>query len=184
MHALRTTWNARLVASLLAACLLPAGVLVPRPTTAPAAHTAHAAWLRAQAAGEADVAFEQALEAATAARARTLNGFLEAFVEAHSEPETLGAVFAREGLSGEALVRDLQRGLLGLSGVPPQGRLAWIGSVPGALPASGRALGAGVLVSVQRAAQEVPLGAVVPLTREALVVVPVRLLWAARPLGP
>ncbi len=172
------------MAGLLAACLLPAALVMPQPAAAPAAHAAHAAWLRAQVQGEADAAFENALEAATAAHPRTLHAFLEAFVAAHAEPETLGAVFAREGLSGEALVRDLQQGLLGLSGIPASGRPAWMAGAPHAVAPSGRVGSAGVVASAQRMARAARRAVALPLARGVRARCLVRVLSSAQPLGP
>lgn len=173
------------MAGLLAAGVLAAALVVPRPAPVPAAPSAHAAWLRAQVAQEeTDAAFEQAVEAAVAERARTLRGFLWAFVAAHPAPDALGAVFAREGLSGEALVRDLQGRLLGLSGVPPQGRPAWTSAVLHAPSASGRTLGAGGVAVAARAAWAAGPAVAASLVQAVRAVCPVRLLSAARPLGP
>lgn len=119
MRTLRSTWGARVLTALLAASLLSL-VVLPVGQGASSKDTAsYAEWLRAQATGETDAAFDEALTAAQASEAHSLHKFLTAFVEAYVEegsPEQLAEAFAAGDRSEAELIRYLERHYLRLAG--------------------------------------------------------------------
>lgn len=102
--------------AVLVASLLP---LVAAPTAWARGHVSvsYATWLRAQLRLPADAAFEAAVEEALDAHPRSLDDFLQAFVEAYeAQGADLADVFSAHGLSGEALAAYLQGRYLRLIG--------------------------------------------------------------------
>lgn len=119
MRALRSTWGARVLAALLATSLLSLVLLPVGQETSINGTASYAAWLRAQATGDTDATFDEALTTAQASDAHSLHEFLTAFVEAYVEEgssEQLAKVFAAGDRSGAALIRYLERHYLRLAG--------------------------------------------------------------------
>jgi hypothetical protein len=107
----------RLGALVLLASVLPLALQAPSPTGAAGAGVRPAAWLEAQVSSAADAddgdarhAFDRALAAAQAADARTLHGFLTAFLDAHARLTDAEAA-PTEGRSPRALVQTLRQQL-------------------------------------------------------------------------
>lgn len=152
-------------------------------------------WLRTQLRVPADAAFEEAVERATAAAPASFEAFLWAFVEAYgslddagdepivSDPTALAAAFSSAPLNKEALVaylqgqveRSVQQALL------PRPVLAAAASSVSLT--SDRQAGA-ILTTPFRAAAAALYGTAVLHAPATFVVLPLRLLSAAEPLGP
>lgn len=117
MRALRSTWGARVLAALLATSLLSLVLLPVGQKTSIEGTASYATWLRAQATGDTDATFDEALTTARASDAHSLHEFLTAFVEAYEgSSEQLAKVFAAGDRSGAALIRYLERHYLRLAG--------------------------------------------------------------------
>lgn len=117
MRALRSTWGARVLAALLATSLLSLVLLPVGQETSIEGTASYATWLRAQATGDTDATFDEALTTARASDAHSLHEFLTAFVEAYEgSSEQLAKVFAAGDRSGAALIRYLERHYLRLAG--------------------------------------------------------------------
>lgn len=122
---MRTTWGSRLSTAVLLVGLLT-GVAVPGATAVDTARYAtYADWLRSEARGPVDEAFEVALERAAETRPRSLSDFLEAFVdgfEARQPGGEVAAVFAVADLPHDALITYLQNRYqrLGNQGMAPR----------------------------------------------------------------
>lgn len=186
MRLLRNTWLQRLLAGFMLVSMLPvlAGPMVD--TAGRTAPHGYAEWMRTQMAGQVDAKVEQALQAALAQPARSFEEFAGAVVsayEAAAPQASLGTAFAAAGLSNAELVQYLNgRYSNRIDGATvPQGQ--WraatltIASVPGRCaalldtrPADTRATFASLRAAVRHIA--------------ATVYLPVRIVFAARPLGP
>ena len=188
MNRLRTRWSLRVLAATLLLSLLPLSAATV--LHGPRASNSFADWVRAQLRADAISAeggvIAQALGAAAAERPRSLDAFLHAFVAAYTaeRPEAdPAALFALGDLAPDALIAHLASRYRGLApdAVPP--RASFVAALQAALsPASGPA---GALAArPARAALRRPAGAVQLTAAAPAVVTPVRLLSAARPMGP
>ena len=187
MRLLRSTWGTRLLVALMAMGTAP---LVAGPalgTARQADRTPFADGLREQLQGEGGAAVEAALEVAGAAQARTLDAFLETFVEA-LEARAPGWLATRglipSGLSVEAAADHLQRRLARFaSDTRAPHLLRAVAGGPTSVPVPNR--WAVARTSVPGPAPLLRLStAVLGGGPEAPPSYPLRLRWAAFPLGP
>lgn len=144
-------------------------------------------WLRAQASGPTDAAFDAAVDRAQEAGTASLQGFLTAFADAYRElaPESdLGQIFAAPHVSMDVLLMYLQtrstgaaadavhpRMLMGLQKLAPQ-------------PTPDRTLAAAVQTRLQHLLAYTPLLQHERLRAAPVVVTPLRNLFSARPMAP
>lgn len=189
MRTLRSTWRMRLLVAVLAASLLPVAFALPGGSAQPAEPSAQADWLRAQLAAQpleeaAQADVDRALQAAAQApEARTLDGFLAAFVEAHAAPERLAeALGLSSGLSASALVQHLQQRFLRLAGLAAP-RISLAAAVPSGPTLTRLSLTAARAVAVPdhffRSARSSRMA-----PQPVRIVSSLRTLFAAQPLGP
>lgn len=192
MRLLRSTWGMRLLVALTAIGALP---LVAGPAARlarPTAPTSHADGLRERLLTEAGAAIEEApieaaLKAAAAAQPRSLRAFLQTFVEALQD-DAPGLLAERglvpAGLSAEATVDQLQRRLLQLAS--HAAALHVLRAVSGGAPSAPtpQRLAGALGSSLQRPSLSKPGAAVQHGGPAALFADPLRLRWAAFPLGP
>lgn len=175
----------RVLAGIVVASMLPA-LFVPAGAGASAvAGGTYSRWIRAQLRVPADEAIDAALEKASKSSSATFEAFVEAFLDAYEEsgPEQPAAlVFAEDELSDAALIAYLQRRYtkIGEEGLLPRTCL---------VTAAGRS---GITFSTHAAAtfsgSTGPalshIGKPVGLLSGDLLVIPLRTLTSARPLGP
>jgi hypothetical protein len=184
MRWLRASWTQRTLVSLLVASL---GAVLFGATDLPSRHSAsYADWVRTQLRAPADAALDDALAAADE-QAHTFEGFLEAFVTAYEaeHPETsLARAFVARDLPKEALITYLQSRFSRVVGEAVLPRLVMMKATPSSpSPTSDRtAVG---LTPVHAAAHAIAR-AELPAQRHAVarIVIPLRVLWDAQPLGP
>jgi hypothetical protein len=188
MRALRSTWRLRLLVGLLMVSLLPISVVMPE-SHGPTAASSQAEWLRSQVRvsleGEPKAAFEHALNEATEVRARSLHGFLRAFADAYvtqAPEQPLAELFDAPDLSGERLIRYLQQRYAHISGVAALPRI-FFSTYAASSPSSDRAMATGALVP---ATWHRALATAWTVLRSDAwtVVIPVRTLFSAQPMGP
>lgn len=180
---LRSTWGARGVGTLVLAGLLGASLTSTIPPSRYA--SSYAEWVRTQFRGPIDEAVEQALADASSDRPRSLDAFLTAFVRAYEAREP-GATVARSlfalDLSDEALITYLESRYHGVvsDAVLPRAVLVATSLVSSHLSNRLTALGA------PDARRDLPVWRVFAAWRIAWrgVVVPLRVVSAAQPLGP
>lgn len=182
MNRLRTRWSLRVLAATMLLSLLPASAVAvlhaPRPASG------YADWVRAQLREAPDGAVAEALDAAEAQRLRSLDAFLNAFVEAYEaqRPGAAAQLFALD-LAPEALVDHLKSRYRGFSAeaVPP--RPVLVRAVQAVLAPDGSG-GAGT--AFLPGADLVQQHAIVLVRQvaQAALVRPLRVVSAAQPLGP
>ncbi|NBC17632.1 MAG: hypothetical protein GVY18_10000 [Bacteroidetes bacterium] len=184
MRWLRASWTQRTLVPLLVASL---GAVLFGATDLPSRHsTSYADWVRTQLRAPADAALDDALAAADE-QARTFEGFLEAFVAAYEaeQPETsLARAFVARDLPPEALITYLQSRFSRVVGEAVLPRLVVMTAATSSpTPTSDRtAIG----LAPVRAAVHALVQAERPASGRAiaLIVIPLRTLWDAQPLGP
>ena len=185
MRLLRSTWGIRLLAAVMAVSVVPlvAGPMVGG--TRQAAATPYADWLREQLRAEADASVEAALEAAVASRPQSLPAFLETFVRV-LEAQRPGLLAERgwvpSGLSAQATAEHLQRHLSRFAADVRTPALAAV-SGTSAAPTSDRLALAQALLTARTDVRSLWRNAL-QVGAEATLVFPLRLRWAAFPLGP
>jgi hypothetical protein len=184
MRWLRASWTQRTLVPLLVASLSAVlFVTVDQPSQRTASY---ADWVRTQLRAPADAALDDAL-AAAAEQARTFEGFLEAFVAAYEaeHPETsLARAFVARDLPKEALITYLQSRFSRVVGEAVLPRLVMVkATTTSQTPTSDRTVVG--LAPVHAAAHDIHR-AELPAQRHAvaLIVIPLRALWDAQPLGP
>ncbi|MGI9174577.1 MAG: hypothetical protein ACR2GR_04600 [Rhodothermales bacterium] len=185
MCLLRSTWGMRLLAAVMAVSVVPlvAGPLAGGSRQAAAAP--YADWLREQLRTEADAPIEAALEAAVASQPQSLRAFLETFVGV-LEAQRPGLLAERgwvpSGLSAQAAADYLQRHL---SQFAADARTPALVAVSGtsASPTPDRLALAQALLVARTDVRPVWQNAL-RACAEATLVFPLRLRWAAFPLGP
>lgn len=186
MRWMRSTWGSRLLVISLIASLLPAVCAPAVQVVQYTVYTSYADWLRAQLQLPADDAFEEALETAIGARATTLRGFLKAFVaayEAGRPGEAAASAFAVPALSNEALVMFLEHHYLQVIGGGIQPRVHLLKAAAKSAMAPDHLLKG----LVGTAGTRMPAPGAVRVLRQGLqspFVIALRVLSAARPLGP
>ena len=184
MNRLRTKWGKRVVAALLGASLLPVTFAAATHT---AQHTAsYADWVRLQVRMPADAVLAQALEVASASRARSLDTFLTAFVEAYEaqHPERpLADAFSADGLSNEALISYLKGRYIGFAGEAVLPRLTLTVATALAKHVMKRGTASLALLTRSDLHRRVWAASLRPSLRPAFVL-PLRTRFAAQPLGP
>lgn len=189
MRWLRSTWRLRLLVGLLTASLLPFMVVMPEQQGLTATQS-QADWLRSQVRvsldAEAQEAVDGALDAAEAAEARTLDAFIRAFADAYAQQSaepSLGDLFDAPDLRGERLVRYLQQRVAHVSGVAVFPRIGSAVQAATSGPSPDRLMTVGS--TVPSAWSRVLTSAWTTVRSDAwTVVVPVRMLFTAQPMGP
>ena len=183
MRCLRATWGKRLIVALLALSLVPLVVVPVKRAAQGTSAEVYADWLRGQLGDAADAVFEEALALTQAQHPRSFDAFLKAFLDAYERlSPTKPLVYAAAGLSGDALALYLRGRFQRLGGdllamrVVLQAAAVTSGKLPGRVLGLTAGPAPSKLASwVQQV--EVPAG-------RTFVVMPLRLLSAAFPLGP
>jgi hypothetical protein len=198
MRLLRHPLCLRALVGLLLAGLLPAALGWPAAGAAHPDEAVRADWLRAQVrttlSAEAEAAVERALSAAHEADAASLPAFVAAFADAYVAPEaaseaavvpSLADLFAVADVQPEALWRVLENRAHQLGGVALPVRLVQAATSALIAPPADRSGDASFVAMLARAAV---LAASSVKTDGAVlsdrVVVALRTLFSARPLGP
>ena len=185
MRLLRSTWGMRLLAAVMAISVAPLAVGPALGSARQATATPYADWLREQLRAEADASVEAALAAAVASQPPSLRAFLETFVGA-LEAQQPGLLAERgwipSGLSAQAAVDHLQRHL---SRFAADASAPVLVAVSGALavPTLDRLALAHALRTARTSVRFLWQDAL-RIGTEATLVFPLRLRWAASPLGP
>ncbi len=164
-------------------------VVLPEPHR-PAANSSQADWLRSQVHmaldGAVEADFEHALSAAQDAQPHSLHGFLRTFAEAYrteSPDRPLADLFGAPDLSGERLIRYLQQRFAHVSGMAALPRLLLL-TYAAAHPSPDRTAAASAFVG--GAWQQHALATAWTAIRGDVwtVVIPLRTLFPAQPMGP
>lgn len=183
MRWLRASWTQRTLVTLLVASL--STVLFAAADTPSRRSASYADWVRTQLRTPADAALDEALTTADE-QARTFEGFLNAFVDAYEaqRPETsLARAFLAHDLPPEALITYLQSRFARVVGDAVLPRLVMTAtSASTAHSADRNAAALPPLLKDVHAAS--PAGLLPQWASHTLVVIPLRLLWDAQPLGP
>lgn len=187
MRRLRSTWGIRLLAAVMAFGVVP---LVAGPALGGARQAASAPFadgLREQLQAEGDARIEAALEVAVAAQPRSLRAFLETFVEALNA-RAPGLLADRgsvpSGLSVEATVDHLQRRLAQFaSDTSASHTLRAVAGTSTSVPPLSRWAATQAPSLKRPSAPRLP-AIVLGSGPEAPFAYPLRLRWAAFPLGP
>lgn len=134
----RSTFVSRIIACLMLVSLLPALVVPDGFAASESAQSPFEQWVRGQLRVPASEAVDSALKAATKARARTIEQFVAAFLEAYDDGAPVSRAFTDRELSEEALISYLQRRFHGVAaeGVLPRHQLVASGTLIGTAPAS------------------------------------------------
>ena len=184
MNWLRTKWGKRVAAALLVVSLLPAMFA----TAAQAARhtTTYADWVRLQLRIPADEAVLQALDTAAAHPARSLEVFLDAFVEAYEaqQPQRpLAYAFSADVPSNEALISYLKGRYLGFVGEAVVPRAAFMAATVVAKQVLKRGIPSLALITRRDLNRQVVVTTLRPTVVPAFIVL-LRTRFAARPMGP
>ena len=187
MRRLRSTWGMRLLAAVMAVGVVPlvAGPVLGGARQAASAPYADGLLEQLQAEGEAPI--EAALEVAVAAEARSFDAFLETFVQA-LEARAPGLLAERglvpPGLSAEDVADHLRQRLARFASEGSAAHaLQAIGAAPTSAPAPNRWAATRTSAPEHAPAAHVRAAAL-GAGPEAPLAYPLRLRWAAFPLGP
>ena len=184
MNRLRNKWGMRAVAALLVASLLPVTFAAATHATRPT--TPYADWVRLQIRMPADAVVVQALEVASESRARSLETFLIAFVEAYEaqHPERpLADAFSADGLSNEALISYLKGRYIGFAGEAVLPRLTLSAATVLVNHVMKRGMASLALLTRSDLHRRVWVASLRPSLMPVFIL-PLRARFAARPLGP
>lgn len=185
MRCLRATWLTRLLAVLL---ISSTGAVVLAPSAWAQRNDvafSYGAWLWQQLRVEPNADLEAALAQAFEERPASLEDFLTTFVAAYEAKSVaaLGEAFAVEAASSEALIAQLQGRYLGIVSDAVLPRISSLGIVPPSNTSNDRA-GATRAVMTKRWMAWQHQVATRVAADAPLIVVPLRVLSSASPMGP
>ena len=181
----RGPYLSRFLAGILIASMLPALFVLPGIAAPGTTYGSYSRWIRAQLRVPADASIEAALARASEERPASLEAFIEAFLEAFEKANpgrSAAFAFTDVDLSDDGLITYLQRRYtrIGDEGVLPRVYLTTaLGAPVAPVSYDGEAAGDG-----RAATQLHTYEREVILSAEAGVVIPLRTLSAAHPLGP
>lgn len=184
MQWLRNTWMARGVVALVVTSLV--ALLFASAESSPRRAPSYADWVRAQLLHPAGEAVEQALQTASENHQGSLQDFLDAFIDAYeaAHPQgTAAQVFVAHDLSNDALITYLQGRYSRVVGEALLPRTTITVATPShsTSPAQQK-LSAGTVAELLSVKKMPTAGVRAEVAR--LVIIPLRWLWDAQPLGP
>ena len=185
MRQARTPYLSRLIAGILLASMLPALFVLPSSAASGATYGSYSRWIRAQLRVPADASFDVAISKASESRPGSLEAFIEAFLDAYERAnpgKSAAQAFTDIDLSDDALITYLQRRYtqIGDEGVLPR---VYFTTASSAGIAAGQADTCGDAVSESDPQLRAHSGAGT-ICAEAAIVVSLRTLSSAHPLGP
>ena len=172
------------MAAWLVASLLPVTFAAATHATRPT--TPYADWVRLQIRMPADDVVVQALAVASESRARSLESFLTAFVEAYEaqHPERpLADAFSADGLSNEALISYLKGRYIGFAGEAVLPRVTLSAATILVNHVMKRGMASLALLTRSDLHRRVWVASLRPSLMPAFIL-PLRTRFAAQPLGP
>lgn len=181
----RKRWTSRVFAAILLLSVLPTFIIPNNRAAGGAQFGSYEGWIRAQLRIPVDGAVEEAMSSAIESGADSFDEFLAAFLEAYAEAapgQAISQVFTERNLSDDALISFLQRrySQVGDEGVLHRVALT---SLVQQVAVDGK-FGLAAITSHSGMSALAAAGPVIASLAERTVVISLRTLSSARPLGP